>query len=68
MESKYATLDLSLDTLIKEQEVIAGDWNGESEHFVSGGDVYNEDDAQLAAETVSVAKDLQRLLVELAHQ
>ena len=66
MDERFiAPLSNDIRQLWSEAEVIAGDWNGESSRYTSGGEVYNEDDASLYREIADTAKALALLLDEV---
>jgi hypothetical protein len=53
-----------LDAYIKEQEAISGNWNGEDDSYTYGGDLYHEEDAQIAQERLEAAQALKAKLLE----
>lgn len=57
-----------MEQLKKDMERIAGDWNGEDERYISGGDVYTEEHAHIATEIldhIEKIEVLQEALTEL---
>lgn len=55
----------TLEYLKKEAEQIAGDWNGEDERFVSGGETFFAEHAQVATELLEKIKEIKVLATEL---
>ena len=57
-----ALLCLDLQRLQKENEELASDWNGKDDTFMSGGDIYHEDDAYIANDIAEACENLIELL------
>lgn len=53
-----------LDIRREQYEEFAGDWNGEDDKFISGGELFNEEDAQLASDIVEKIDELKELFKE----
>jgi len=43
---------------IRNYEKIAGDWNGEDDRFISDGNAYSAEDAEMAIEKAKKLKDI----------
>ena len=60
--SGHATMDLM--TLKNWANQVASDWNGEDPTFMSGGDIWSEEHAQIANEITEKCDELIDLLLE----
>lgn len=58
---------IDLQTLSKDMESLASDWNGKDDWFMSGGDKYHEEDADLAGEVSTKCTELLALLEEVTE-
>lgn len=57
---------LKLDKLVETLEEISSYWNGEDESYIGpDGEVYNEEDANIALEAIEQIKKLKELLSEI---
>lgn len=57
-------MNKTLQEIRDEYNIIASDWNGREETFMSGGSKYSEDHAHASMQIVEQAEILQRLINE----
>lgn len=57
---------VNLENVKKQMEEIAGDWNGEDASFISGGNLYDEADADMAQEIADQCGNLIELLADFS--